>query len=55
MTSTQKCVGDLEICKEFVDLRDFYDSTVLSKIYLLFIFVNKRGTRKEQWGGGRVS
>ena len=58
MTSTQKWVGDLDICQEFVNsitecLRDFWDSNVLNKIYLLFIFVNRRGARKGEVGGGR--
>ena len=56
MTSTRKWMGDLEICQEFVNsitecLREFKDS-VLNKIYLLFIFLNRRGARGEQWGGG---
>ena len=50
MTSTRKWMGDLEICQEFVNsitecLREFKGSNVLNKIYLLFIFVNRRGAR----------
>ena len=53
-------MGDLEICQEFVNsitecLREFKDS-VLNKIYLLFIFLNRRGARGVGgWGGGRGS
>ena len=32
-------------------LRDFEDSNVLKKIYLLFIFENRKGTRGKEWGG----
>ena len=57
MTSTRKWVENLEICQEFVNsitkcLRDFQDSNVLNKIYLLFNFVNRRGARREEWGSG---
>ena len=46
MTSAQKGVGDLEICKEFLDsiidcLTDFQNSMVLNNRYLLFIFVDE--------------
>ena len=54
MKSTRKWVGDLEICQKFVNsitecLRDFEDSNVLNKIYLLFIFWNRRGAREKNW------
>ena len=59
MTSTQKWVGGLEICQEFVNfitecLRDFQDSNVLNKIYLLFTFVNRSGRRADERGEGFV-
>ena len=52
MTSPRKWVGDLEIFQKFVNsitecLRDFEDSNVLSKIYLLFIFWKRRGAREK--------
>ena len=50
-------MGNLEIFQEFVNsitecLRDFLDSNVSNKVYLLFIFVNRRSAREKEWGGG---
>ena len=49
-------MGNLEIFQEFVNsitecLRDFLDSNVSNKVYLLFIFVNRRSAREKEWGG----